>query len=239
MSEETTEVGTENPSEAPASGGQEQATAAAGSEAPKGAPAENGEAEKPAAGSGGTLMGGAEEPKPSEGDDEKKPEDEKPKGAPESYEDFKAPEGTEFAAPVVDAFKGVAKELDLSQDQAQKLIDTMTPVMQQRYVENIQRISNEWMERSKTDSEIGGEHFTKSMANVARVRETFARNSDGQYDADIMEFMNSPMGNHPGALKLLARAGAAISEAGFPTGGKAVSGPYTAKDFYQDALHRG
>lgn len=240
MSEEMTGAGAETSNEAPApvTGGQGQATAADPA-APQGVPAEAGAAEKPSSGSSGTLMGGAEDQKPAEGGDEKKPEDEKPKGAPESYEDFKAPEGTEFAAPVVDAFKGVAKELDLSQDQAQKLIDTMTPVMQARYAENIQRISADWAERSKADPEIGGEHFKTSMASVARVREAFARNPDGTYDADILEFMNSPMGNHPGALRLLARAGAAIGEGGFPTGGKAVSGPYAAKDFYKDALHRG
>lgn len=203
--------------------------------APQGAPAE-GNAEKQDAQSQGTLMSEAQDGEtPKEGDQEKKPEEEKPKGAPESYEDFKAPEGAEFAEPVMTAFKGVAKELDLSQDQAQKLIDTMTPVMQKRYLENIASISAEWRQRTEADPEIGGEKFQKSQAAVARLRETFARNEDGQYDADILEFMNSPMGNHPGAFKLLARAGAAISEASFPTGGKAVSGPYTSTDFYRDA----
>ena len=228
MSEENEAV-VENANDATASGG-EKATAAETSTPAATAPSE---AEKPAE-SEATLMQGVKDETPTEADQQSQKE-EKPDGAPESYEDFKAPEGIDLASPVVDSFKGVAKELDLSQEKAQTLIDKMTPILAARQVENIKRISAEWAERSKADPEIGGDKFAASMANVARVRETFARNADGQIDPDIAEFMSSPMGNHPGALKLLARAGAAISEASFPTGGKAESAGYTATDFYKDA----
>ena len=59
----------------------------------------------------------------TEGEQEKKPE-----GAPESYE-FKAPEGTQFDDAVIGAFSEVAKELNLPQDQAQKVLDKMAPVI--------------------------------------------------------------------------------------------------------------
>lgn len=238
MSEENMDSGAENASEASDSGTETLATAAAPQDSqPAGTPAE-GSAEKPADGEEPkTLMQEADGAKPDEGE-AKNPEAEKPQGAPENYADFQAPEGVEFASSVVDAYKGVAKELNLTQDQAQMMIDKMTPVMQARYAENIRRISTEWAEKSKADPEIGGDNFRASMANVARVREAFARNADGQFDPDIAEFLNSPMGNHPGALKLLARAGAAISEGTFPTGGAAESDRYTAEDFYKDALVR-
>lgn len=233
MTEESLNPGAENSSQAAGEGGNEQATAAE-SQAASQAASPNGQTEQSADGGESTLMQGAAGEKPQE-TDQQNPKEEKPEGAPESYEDFKAPEGVEFAAPVVDEFKGVAKELNLSQEKAQMLIDKMTPVLAARQIENIKRISAEWAEKSKADPEIGGDKFAASMANIARVRETFARNADGQLDLDILEFMSSPMGNHPGALKLLARAGAAISEAGFPTGGKAESAPYSAADFYRDA----
>lgn len=234
MSDEIINAGTEQANQAPVDGGSEQATTA---QMPSGSQGEinDGQVGKPADGFSSTLMNDAKGAEKPQEVDQQNQKDEKPDGAPESYADFKAPEGVDLAAPVVDEFKGVAKELNLSQEKAQMLIDRMTPVMQKRYVENIQRISEEWRAKSKADREIGGDKYASAMANVARVRETFGRNEDGQFDPDIAEFMDSPMGNHPGALRLLARAGAAISEASFPTGGKAESKPYTAQDFYRDA----
>lgn len=247
MSETNDTTGVDTSTQAPADSGTGQATAAepqtlissaTGGEAGNGDAVRSAVPEgagKPASGTGETKAEGADGDNPADDQQKKSGEDEKPKNAPEEYAAFETPEGVEIAEPAVEQFKGVAKELDLSQEQAQGLIDKMTPWMQQRTIENIKRTSNEWAERSRTDPEIGGEHFAKSMANVARLRDTFAKNADGTFDKDIAEFMNSPMGNHPGALKLLARAGAAFGEARYPTGGAAKSGPYTAKDFYADA----
>ena len=186
---------------------------------------------------GQTLMGGAQdgESKDDKDDSQKKaPEPVKTEGAPEEYGDFNAPEGIELAGPVMDEFKGVAKELNLSQEQAQSLIDRVTPAMQARAVENIQRVSREWAERSKNDAEIGGSNYQATQANVWRVISNFGRAADGSIDPDVAEFINSPMGNHPGALKLIARAGAKFGEAKIPTGSPAQT-PYTPTDFYNDA----
>lgn len=101
----------------------------------------------------------------------------------------------------MDEFKGVAKELNLSQEQAQSLIDRVTPAMQARAVENIQRVSREWAERSKNDAEIGGSNYQATQANVWRVISNFGRAADGSIDPDVAEFINSPMGNHPGSAQ--------------------------------------
>ena len=247
MSETNDTTGVDTSTQTPADSGTGQATAAepqtlissaTGGDAGNGDAVQSavqGGAGQPASGTGETKAEGADGKEPADDQQKKSGEDEKPKNAPEEYAAFNTPEGVEIAEPAVEQFKGVAKELDLSQEQAQGLIDKMTPWMQQRTIENIKRTSNEWAERSRQDPEIGGENFARSMANVARLRDNFAKNADGTFDKDIAEFMNSPMGNHPGALKLLARAGAAFGEARYPTGGAAKSGPYTAKDFYADA----
>jgi hypothetical protein len=56
--------------------------------------------------------------------DEPKPEGEaKPEGAPEAYTDFKLPEGQTLDKETLDAARPLFKEMNLSQDQAQKLVD--------------------------------------------------------------------------------------------------------------------
>ena len=194
-------------------------------------PQEGGNGEAGEAGAEGQAEGeeGAEK---EEGEGEKQ-------GAPEKYEDFKMPEGTELDAEVGTAFQGVAKELNLSQDQAQGVLAKMAPVRQKRSAERIAEISNEWMEQSKADKEFGGQKLTQSLSDIARLRDTFARNADGSIDADIQEFLSSPMGNHPGALRLLSRIGRAFGEAKYPGGGSAEDGRYTAEQFYQDAMKGG
>ncbi len=197
------------------------------------------QAEPQAGGDGGAGEAGAEgQTEGEEGAEKEEGEGEK-HGAPEKYEDFKMPEGTELDAEVGAAFQGVAKELNLSQEQAQGFLDKMAPVLQKRSADRIAAISNEWMEQSKADKEFGGQKLMQSLSDIARLRDTFARNADGSIDADIQEFLSSPMGNHPGALRLLSRIGRAFGEAKYPGGGSAEDGRYTAEQFYQDAMKGG
>ncbi len=197
------------------------------------------QAEPQEGGDGGAGEAGAEgQTEGEEGAEKEEGEGEK-QGAPEKYDDFKMPEGTELDAEVGAAFQGVAKELNLSQEQAQGFLDKMAPVLQKRSADRIAAISNEWMEQSKADKEFGGQKLMQSLSDIARLRDTFARNADGSIDADIQEFLSSPMGNHPGALRLLSRIGRAFGEAKYPGGGSAEDGRYTAERFYQDAMKGG
>lgn len=191
---------------------------------------------------GNLLTGATGEAKEGDGEGSKpegdsKPADEKkeqPEGAPESYEDFKAPEGLKYDDQVIDAFKEVAKETNLSQAQAQNLLDKVAPVIAQRQMAQIAEVSKQWAERSKADKELSAD-WTRSMADIARVRDRFAKNEDGSVDPDIAEFMGTPIGNHPGLLKLLARAGRAIGEGSFPRGSEAGDGKVSPGDFYKSA----
>lgn len=194
---------------------------------------------EPQGGEGGAGEAGADGQADGEEGAKKEEGEGEKQGAPEKYEDFKMPEGTELDSEVGSAFQGVAKELNLSQDQAQGFLDKMAPVLQKRSAERIAEISNEWMEQSKTDKEFGGQKLMQSLSDIARLRDTFARNADGKIDADIQEFLSSPMGNHPGALRLLSRIGRAFGEAKYPGGGSAEDGRYTAEQFYQDAMKGG
>lgn len=219
-------TGTEGGNEQAASAGAEGSTSSATTTQPE----------------GNLLTGATGEAKEGDGEGSKpegdqKPADEKkeqPEGAPESYEDFKAPEGLKYDDQVMDAFKEVAKETNLSQAQAQNLLDKVAPVIAQRQMAQIAEVSKQWEERSRSDKELSAD-WSRSMADIARLRDRFAKNEDGAVDPDIQEFMSTPIGNHPGLLKLLARAGRAIGEGSFPRGSEAGDGKVSPGDFYKSA----
>lgn len=236
MTDENIDAGaTENANQATGTeGGNEQAASAGAEGSTSSAAATQPEGNLLTGATGEAKEGDGEGSKP-EGD--QKPADEKkeqPEGAPESYEDFKAPEGLKYDDQVIDAFKEVAKETNLSQAQAQNLLDKVAPVIAQRQMAQIAEVSKQWAERSKADKELSAD-WDRSMADIARVRDRFAKNEDGSVDPDIAEFMGTPIGNHPGLLKLLARAGRAIGEGSFPRGSEAGDGKVSPGDFYKSA----
>ena len=90
-----------------------------------------------------------------------------PEGAPEAYEDFTAPEGVTLDTEVLEEFKGLAKELGLSQDKAQKVADILGKQTQAAAVaqtNEIQRVNTGWIEETKADPEIGGEKLAANLA---------------------------------------------------------------------------
>lgn len=142
----------------------------------------------------------------TEGDAEKKPE-----GAPESYE-FKAPEGLTFDDAVIGAFSEAAKELNLPQDQAQKVLDKVAPVMAARQLEQVQAIRTEWAEAAKADKEFGGENLAENLSVAKKALDTFAT-------PELRTLLDeSGLGNHPEVIRMFYRTGKAISEDRFVTG---------------------
>ena len=77
---------------------------------------------------GGDGLLSGEGQKPGE---EQKPEG-APEGAPEAYENFAIPEGLQIDEAQATAFKDVAKELNLSQANAQKLVDFQAKMVQEQ-----------------------------------------------------------------------------------------------------------
>lgn len=161
---------------------------------------------------------------------------EAPEGAPEEYAEFTMPQGIEMNSELADSFKGVAKELNLSQGAAQKLVDAMVPRLAEQQVQTLRNINQSFIDKSMKDPEIGGSNWKgKAERDVARIRDRFSRNSDGGMDPDIEEFFNSPFGNHPGVLKFLARIGKSFGEGGFPQGKVSAPGQkFSARDIYKN-----
>lgn len=243
MSEQETSAAAETTNEAGANGGENGQATPAASEGNEGQSQNTGTENlltgaKQSDGEGSEGNAGE---KKAENGDEKSQEGEKKEaeqGAPEQYEEFKAPEGLSYDDQFMGTFKDVAKELNLSQKQAQHLLDKCAPVLAQRQIEQIKAVSDQWVERTKADKEIGGTNWTRAASDIARVRDRFGVNADGKMDPDIAEFMSTPIGNHPGLLKLLARVGRAVGEADFPKGDADRDGKITPADFYKSASNK-
>ena len=138
-------------------------------------------------------------------------QEKKPEGAPESYE-FKAPEGVQFDDTVIGAFSEVAKELNLPQDQAQKVLDKMAPVIAARQAEQFQAARTEWAEAAKTDKEFGGEKLTENLGTAKKALDALAT-------PELRTLLEeSGLGNHPEVIRVFYRAGKAISEDRFVAG---------------------
>lgn len=129
--------------------------------------------------------------------------------APEAYADFTLPEGFEMDAGTLDAFKGLAKELNIPQASAQKLIDLQTALSSKQaeaYQASVVAQGQQWAAEIKNDPQLGGENYDKSVASAVKVIQAFG-------DESLSNLLNeSGLGNHPALFKFCHRISAAISE---------------------------
>ena len=139
---------------------------------------------------------------------------------PETYE-FKAPEGSELDAKLIESFTPLAKELGLSNEQAQKVVD-LVPQLQQRIAEQQAEAwgkqVQDWAEAVKADKEIGGDNFQGSLVAVQKVMQQFGT-------PELKQMLEQTgMGNNPELVKLIVKVGKAMSEDQFIAGGKSNGG---------------
>ncbi|OZI23745.1 hypothetical protein CAL26_09960 [Bordetella genomosp. 9] len=134
----------------------------------------------------------------------------KPTGAPETYADFELPEGISLDAEDSDAIKAYAKEHNLSQEAAQKLVSDLGVKQAQKFEskmrEAMEARNAEWTDASKADKEFGGDKLAENLA----VAKTFL---DAHGTPELKKFLvETGLGNHPEMIRLMYRAGKAISE---------------------------
>lgn len=146
--------------------------------------------------------------------------DEKPAGAPEKYE-FKAPEGATYDDAVIGAYSEIAKELNLPQESAQKMLDKVAPVIAERQAEQIKAAQTAWADSAKADKEFGGDKLTENLGIAKQALDTFGT-------PELKALLNeSGLGNHPEIIRAFYRAGKATSGDTF-VGGRAPTGPRDA-----------
>lgn len=183
------------------------------------APAPVGDSAKP---EGDKQQPGAEGDKPQEdktadGDkpaDKSEDEEQKQEGAPEKYE-FTAGEGVELDTEALKDFEPVARDLNLTNEQAQKLVDAYPKILagvQQRQAEAWQKQTEGWAETVKADKEIGGDKLTANLSAAQRALDQFGT-------PELKEYLNATgLGNHPDLVKTFVKIGKAMSEDGMVDG---------------------
>lgn len=205
--------------EQPADGGaapapSEPAAPAAESLAPAGEPAKP-EGDKQQPGADGENP---QDDKPADGDkpaDKSDDKEQKPEGAPEKYE-FKPAEGQELDTAALEQFEPIARELNLTNEQAQKMVDLygtkIMPMVQQQQAEAWQKTTEQWAADVKADKEIGGDKLTANLSAAQRALDLFGT-------PELKEYLNTTgLGNHPDLVKTFVKIGKAMSEDGMVDG---------------------
>lgn len=154
--------------------------------------------------------------------------DAKPTGAPEKY-DFVAPEGMTLDETAVGKFEPIARELNLNQENANKLVALYAQQRaedQKTHEAAWTKTQEDWRAGIAADKEFGGAvlETTTRDANLALTK--FAT------PEDVAELQRLGLGNCPPLVKLLARAGKLMAEDVMHRGGTEGAKPVTPKDMF-------
>lgn len=144
--------------------------------------------------------------------------EEKPEGAPEQYADFTMPEGMDVDSAALETYAPVFKDLNLTQGQAQALVDLRAQEVQaqnQALMDHVTERDNTWLKDLEQDKEIGGENLGANMVKVNKVLATFDK------DKELVNFLKETQTQNCAPLvKLLARIAPHFSEDVLVTGGE-------------------
>lgn len=143
--------------------------------------------------------------------------------APEVYEPFDI-DGQQFSEEQVQGFAATAKELGLSQENAQKMLAAMVPTARQYLVDDLKAKSQEWASLSEKDPEIGGANF---KANVGVANQALKQFATPEFTALLR---GSGLGAHPEVVRVFYRIGKAMQQDHGVTG--SASAPAGARRRY-------
>ena len=145
---------------------------------------------------------------------------------PESYEPFALPKGMEAAAPDVAAALsdavGVFRELGLTQEQGQKLVDLYGKHWigaVDAFDLELSRRMQEWGEEIQRDPELGGARLKESVTHARR-----AINNLGGAELEAALEQTGAI-NHPQIFRAFVRMGRGLAEDTFVTGQVAGGAP--------------
>lgn len=156
---------------------------------------------------------------------------------PAEYADFTAPDGVTLDPELTTEFKGIAKELGLTQDKAQALADIGVKLgqkFQQAQIDFHQKTMKEWADQARADKEIGGEKLAENLAIAEKALDQF-----GSPELKAL-LIHTGLANHPDMIKAFHRIGQAISDDSFVTSRQSTAGgkpesltEQAAKAFYK------
>ncbi len=162
---------------------------------------------------------------PKLGPDGKPIEEKPPTKAPEEYADFTIPEGTTLDETTATEFKTMAKELDLTQEQAQKLLDfgggKLRALAEGPY-KAWSELQTKWQAEVKADPDIGGMKMEASLMQAAAVFVPGESNPFVGSEAEaksLKDALNTTgAGNNPAIVKMFVKIGRMLAEPASLTG---------------------
>jgi hypothetical protein len=172
---------------------------------------------------------------------EGKGEAEQPQGAPEAYDTaaFKMPEGIEFDTEGFAAVEPVLRDLNLSQDQAGKLMsayaEKIVPMIEARTLKAQDDAAAELRANLardlQADPEVGGKKLEESRSFAAKAIAHFIPKADER--SEFSTFLNeSGLGNDRFLMRIVSGAGRVLAEASTPAA-ETSSAPLTESEkFY-------
>ena len=130
--------------------------------------------------------------------------------APAEPEEFKfdVPETMNLDDATVAKLGETARELNLTAEQTQKLLDAVAPNLMEQHERTMKDMLDGWAKEVAGDKDVGGDKLEPNMAVAAKAVETFGDESL----KDLLEADGMPLSKHPGMFRFLVKVGAAISE---------------------------
>jgi len=123
------------------------------------------------------------------------------------------PDGIEIAETDLTEFNTIAKELDLNQDQAQRLVDYQsqrTEAANEKQAtalaDAIRKQAEDWTNELKNDPDFGGDNLDKNVGLAVKVTNKFG-------SPELKAVLDSSgMGNNPELIKMFNKIGKAFAE---------------------------
>jgi len=123
------------------------------------------------------------------------------------------------------------KELGLTQEQAQKLVDFQASMLRQQQEQFAEQVSN-WAAEAKADNEIGGKSFDDNLSLARKGLEYVGT-------PELREALDSTgMGNHPEVIRAFYRIGKQLGEGSFEQGRGPSSQPKTAAEVLYPSMYK-
>lgn len=131
----------------------------------------------------------------------------------------------EYDANVLSTYTDLAKSMNISPENAQKMLDQMAPAMQKANEAKLDAVRAEWLEQSKNDPEFGGDKLESSLKVANKAFEALASPA-------LKELLKeSGLANHPEMVRLFRKAGEMISTDQFVGGNSRQTKPAGSRDF--------
>lgn len=128
---------------------------------------------------------------------------------PDTYADFVMPEGVEVDAGLLAEATPLFKELGLTQEQAQKLVDFQAKQVQassQSQVDAFNQLMNDWQQQAKNDKEFGGDKFEENISIARSAVDKFGT-------PELKQLLEEHgVGNHPEVIRFMLKVGKLTQE---------------------------